>query len=127
MRKAFTLPFAIFILFIMATLGVYSLYVSSQTIKVVADEDVSKQLKIYVDSATEINLLWLSADSSRSQEGKDLNISFENGAYKFEIYNHATNQKDTIESNGTVIMDIIGTTTITGESIRVTKRLVKKP
>lgn len=126
-KKSFALPFAIMVLFIMGTLGIYSMYISSQTVQVVVDEDIQIQLKLYADSAEELNLLWLSEDSDRSQKGRDLNITFEGGRYVFMVYNTPTSLTHIPESNGTVIVDIVGFTDITGERKRITKRVVRKP
>ncbi len=126
-HKSFALPFAVFVLFIMGTLGVYSLYISASTVKTVVDEDVQLQLKLYSKSAQEVALLWLSENKDRSQNNSELNISFENGRYNFYVYNWATSLSNIKDSNGTVIMDIIGYTDYTGEIKRVTKRVVTKP
>ena len=126
-KTGFALPFAIMVLFIMGTLGVYSIYITSQTVKLVVDEDAQIQLKLYANSAEELDLLWLSEDKKRSQNNSELNISFEKGKYNFYIYNWATSLKDIPESNGTVVVDITGYTYIGDEKRRITKRVVQKP
>lgn len=126
-NKAFALPFAIMVMFIMGTLGVYSMYISSQTVNLIVDEDVQVQLELYGDSAEELSLLWLSENKQRSQKNSDINFSFEGGRYNFRVLIWDVNIDHVQESNGTVIMDILGETIVTGETKRITKRVVRKP
>jgi hypothetical protein len=117
MKKAFALPYAIMILVILGTLGIYSLQISSSTIAIVVDENIENQLNLYSKSAEELALLWLSKNNS-----SEVKISFEDGKYNFNIYTFPTAN----EYNRTIIMDITGYTEATGRRVRVTRKVIRK-
>lgn len=135
-KKAFGLPMAIFIMVLMATLGIYSFYITTQTVETVTDSDIANQLELYADSVAEINLLWLSADHERVKDTSTFEITFDD-FYFFTVQNTPIletfkdiNSTQVVERNSSVIMDIVGTTKqeITGvPQRRITKRLVGKP
>lgn len=135
MRRGFGLLYAIIILVLIATIGIYTLELSSRSVKSVSDEHIKIQMKLYMNSAVEYALLWLSeerrysnpTDFGSPDPWSDLNISYDNGRYAFQLRMYETNL-DVPESNGTVLLDIVGRFDDTGaEPIVLAKRLLIKP
>jgi len=127
-RGGFGIMYAIIVLVLISTIGVYTLELSSKSVKSASDEHLKIQLELYQNSAIEYAILWLSENKSRSQDqnGADLNISFGDG-YSFQMKMYATDPTLPPESNGTVIMDIVGRFDASSEPIIVAKRVVVKP
>jgi len=120
-RRAIGLPFAIFIMIILATLGIYSFYITSLTARSVLDKDLSHKMKLYTESAAELNILFLQGAQERTNEGSELEVTFENNRYRFII-------KNTPIGTGVVLMDIVGGFYLDGkQKRRVTLRDVAKP
>ena len=133
MRKGFGIVYAVIILVLIGTIATYTLELSSKSVKSVSDEHIKIQLQLYQNSAVEYAILWLSENKNRSNPSEfglgnssDLNITYDD-IYKFQIKMYETSLTDISESNGTVIMDIIGKFEGTSEPIVVVKRLVVKP
>ena len=127
MKKAIGLVYAIFVLVIISTILVYVLELSSFMPKVTADEYIKNQLKLYRNSAIEYALLWVSADKQRSQNTSELNITFEDN-FKFSLKIKPTNLSHIKESNGTILIDLIGMYEIANNKMYViTHRTVQKP
>lgn len=126
-RNGFGIIYAIIILVLMSTIAVYTLSLSSKTVKSVSNEHIKLQLELYRNSAIEYAILWMNEDKTRSQNpnGSDLNISFDN--YHFQVKMFATTLTDIPESNGSIILDIVGRTDVDIEPIIVAKRVVVKP
>jgi len=134
MRRGFGIIYAIVILVLIATIGIYTLELSSRSAKSVSDEHIKIQMQFYMNSAVEYALLWLSENPSRSNPGdfggadpwSDLNISYGN-RYNFQLRMYETHL-DVPESNGSVMLDIVGRFNDTGfDPIVVSKRLILKP
>ncbi len=135
MRGGFGVVYALIILVIIATIGIYTLELSARGVKSVSDEHIKIQQQLYMESAIEYALLWLSETKQRSHpvdfgeaDGwSDLNISFENNRYRFWLRMYEMTA-EVPESNGTVQLDIRGSCDLTGaEPIVTTKRLLLKP
>lgn len=126
-RNGFGIIYAIIVLVLVSTIAVYTLSLSSKTVKSVSNEHIKLQLELYRNSAIEYAILWMNEDKTRSQNpnGSDLNISFDN--YHFQIKMFATALTDIPESNGSVILDIVGRTDVDIEPIISTRRVVVKP
>lgn len=126
-RNGFGIIFAIIVLVLVSTIAVYTLSLSSKTVKSVSNEHIKLQLELYRNSAIEYAILWMNEDKTRSQNpnGSDLNISFDN--YHFQVKMFATTLTDIPESNGSVILDIVGRTDVDIEPIIVARRVVVKP
>jgi hypothetical protein len=125
--------YAIIVLVLIGTVGIFTLELSSRTVKSVSDEHVKIQLRLYMKSAVEYALLWLGEDKSRSRPGdfglpayRDLNITYDTN---YQIVMRAWETTiDVPESNGTVVLDVIGTFDATGaEPLIQTQRLLVKP
>jgi hypothetical protein len=134
MRRGFGIVYAVIILVLIATIGIYTLELSSRSVKSVSDEHIKIQMRLYMNSAVEYALLWLSDNTQRSNPTdfggadpwSDLNITYEN-RYRFQLRMYETHL-DVPESNGTVMLDIVGRFDDTGaEPIVVTRRLIVKP
>jgi len=133
MRKGFGVVYAIVILVLIGTVAIYTLELSSKSVKSVSDEHIKIQLQLYQNSAIEYALLWLSENQSRSNPGEfglgnssDLNITYDD-RFMFQIKMYETESADIPESNGTVVMDIVGRFEDSTEPLVVAKRLVVKP
>lgn len=126
-RNGFGIIYAIIVLVLMSTIAVYTLSLSSKTVKSVSNEHIRLQLELYRNSAIEYAILWMNEDKTRSQDpnGSNLNISFDN--YHFQVKMFATTLTDIPESNGSIILDIVGRTDVDIEPIVVAKRVVVKP
>ena len=133
MRRGFGIIYAIVILVLVATIGIYTLELSSRSVKSVSDEHIKIQMQLYMNSAVEYALLWLSESQQHSNpsdfglgDWSDLNISYEN-RYNFQLRMYETHL-NVPESNGTVLLDIVGRfDDPNAESIVVSKRLLVKP
>lgn len=125
-RRGFALIYAITVVVALASIASFALYTSSLTAKQVADEHIRIQLKLYMESALEYTLLWISGDQSRSQTPGSLGFTFD-GDYDVNVSITPMDLSHIAESNGTVLLDAVGRTTVTGETIRITKRTVQKP
>jgi len=132
--------YAIFVVLLLAGIAVYSLSISAQSTKVQTDEHARIQMGLYMDSAIELTLLWLSENQGRSwdnpavagDESSRFNIQFNNrgASYDVNVTCWKIPDTDNPENNGTVIMDLNGSTddaTLTGETLRMTRRTVQKP
>jgi len=62
MRKAFGLVYAIMVLVLISTLGILSLEFATKSVKTISNEHIKIQLKLYMDSAIEYALLWMSEE-----------------------------------------------------------------
>lgn len=133
MRRGFGLVYAIVILVLIGTIGIYTLELSGRSVKSVSDEHIKIQLQLYMKSAVEYALLWLSEDKRRSKpsafglgDHSDLNITYDTN-YAVQIRAWETTL-EIPESNGTVILDVRGSFAKTGaEPIVITRRLIVKP
>ena len=113
MRKAFGLVYAIMVLVLISTLGILSLEFATKSVKTISNEHIKIQLKLYMDSAIEYALLWMSEDKDRSTGGnyKDLNITYDNN---YQIIMRINHIQDSLpkESNGSVVIDMLETIVI---------------
>ena len=125
-RSGFALIYAIAVVVALASIATFALYTSSLTAKQVADEHIRIQLRLYMESALEYTLLWMSGDRNRSRRADTLDFLYDND-YDVNVSITPLNLDFIAESNGTVLLDVVGQTTITGETIRITKRTVQKP
>jgi len=133
MRRGFGIVYAMVVLVLIATIGIYTLELSSRSVKSVSDEHIKIQLQLYMNSAVEYALLWLSEEKRRSKpsafgvgDHSDLNITYDTN-YAIQIRAWETHL-DLPESNGTVLLDVIGTFDNTGlEPIVMTRRQIVKP
>ncbi len=131
-KRAFGLVTAIFVMVIVGTIGIYSFYVVAQTARTVVNQDVNMKLKLYENSAEELNLLWLSGNPNRTQKGSELKITFEN-AYHFHIVNslittqevNASGERQ--EMKATVLVDIVGRFESNDVNRARTKRTIARP
>ena len=126
MRHGFALIYAIIVIIALGTIATWSLYTSSRTVRSVADEYQRIQLGLYLDSAAEYTLLWLSESKSRSQNPGHLDLAFE-GTYEVNVTVTPLGLSHIRESNGSVLLDISGYVIDAAEPIRQTKRMVVKP
>lgn len=126
-RRGVGLIYAIIVLLAIATITTYSLYNSSQIVKVTTDEHIRIQMDLYLRSAAEWTILWMQQDRDYSQ--KEQNVSLKIDSYEFNISTMPITGSHSIEeSNGTVLVDIIGRVNIDGmDNFRVTKRYLLKP
>lgn len=134
MRRGFGIVYAVIILVLIATIGIYTLELAGRSVKSVSDEHIKIQMQLYMNSAVEYALLWLSETKQRSNPTdfgsadpwSDLNITYEN-RYRFRLRMYETSL-NVPESNGTVLLDVTGRFEDPGrEPIVVAKRLVIKP
>ena len=126
-RSGFSIIYSIFIVVVLGTILTYSLHISSLSAKSISDEHIKIQLKLYLESATELTMLWLSGDKTRSQNESNLSIAFDN-LYEFNISITPINEASNIQDlNGSVIADIIGKTTFLDTPYTTTKRVLLKP
>ena len=128
MRKAFGLIYAIMVLVLISTLGILSLEFATKSVKTISNEHIKIQLKLYMDSAIEYALLWMSEDKDRSTGSnyKDLNITYDNN---YQIIMRINHIQDSLpkESNGSVVIDMIGNYSNQDINISISKRLSVKP
>lgn len=139
-KNASVLLYAIVVLVLLGTIATYAMYYALQTQRISIDEFARIQLETYARSAAEFGVLWMQSGNpvGRSVGNvPDVNVTFDN-IYRYEIYIHPVVGSQSIaESNGTVVMDIVGTIndmTEIDESggegtspYRYTKRIVVKP
>ena len=125
MRRSFSLAYAILIVVLISTVMVLSLQFSAKTVFVSSKENIKIQLKLYMDSAIEYTLLWMSKDKTRSQQDQNLSISYDDNNYTIYIQIHSIKDPLPKETNGSVIVDVVGVKPNT--NIRLTKRISLKP
>jgi len=128
MRKAFGLIYAIMVLVLISTLGILSLEFATKSVKTISNEHIKIQLKLYMDSAIEYALLWMSEDKDRSTGSnyKDLNITYDNNYQIIMRINHIQDYLPK-ESNGSVMIDMIGKYSNQDINISMSRRICVKP
>ncbi|MGP1561552.1 MAG: hypothetical protein ACTTIC_05625 [Helicobacteraceae bacterium] len=135
-RKAIGLPFAIFIMVVLATIGVYSFYITSTTVRTVVEQDILNKMKLYASSAAELDILWLQGHKGRVENPSDFNVSFEENRYMFKLHNTPLRgrekdlKSETSDLNKTVVLiDVVGVANkdLVGQERRIAFRLVAKP
>lgn len=129
-RGGFGIIYSVFIMILVATIMSYMLETGSQTSKMSLDEYIKIQNKLYEDSAIEWAILQIQNDNTKNAT-ETYSISFENN-FDFNITaREITGASGIPESNGTVMLDVIGTCTLmgsgAGEQLRTHKRLLVKP
>jgi len=138
-KSGSVLLYAIFVVVLLGSIATYAMYFAVQTQRVSFDEFSRIQLELYARSAAEFGVLWMQSgtDQNRSQKEQNLSVTFDD-RYNYEIYIHPVTGSQTItESDGTVVMDIVGTIDDMQEfaedssagttPYRYTKRIVVKP
>ena len=129
MRKAFGVIFAVMILVMLSSLGIFMLEILAKNTKTLSDEHIKTQLKLYLDSSVEYALLWMSEDKNRSSNAdyKDLNFLYDN-YYKITLRIYHIKDYLPKETKGSVIIDVSGRyDNALNEPIVLTKRVVVKP
>jgi hypothetical protein len=128
MRKAFGLVYAIMILVLISSIGILSLEFATKSVKTVSNEHIKIQLKLYMDSAIEYALLWMSTDKSKSTGSnyKDLNITYDKYYKIIMRINHIQDYLPK-ESNGSVMIDMIGKYSNQDINISMSRRICVKP
>ena len=144
MRKSVALISAIFFIVLMATLLILALSFSTQTSKQSADIYTKEQLELLSMSGTEFALLAISGHerNTTSKCVENINMRYPKTDPRYDINisiyyigkqlpcnpNHIlSNNIDTIESNGTVIIDTVVTNLQSDEPIRYHRRTIQKP
>lgn len=126
-RKGFALLYAVFLMIIVATVGMHTLYLINSTTVNTSNEHIKTQINLYTSSTIEYTLLWMSENQSYSTSIQDLNISYP-GGYKFQIHITPINvPADIPESKGIVLMDINGEYKDNINNIKISKRTIQKP
>lgn len=136
-KKAFSIVYAIVIMVLIATIAAYTLSMSAQSAKTTTDEHIRIQMQLYMKSTIEYALLWLSGEKNErtddisgsgcSTSSNMLQLNYDD-QYFFNVrICQIEGAKSLLESNGTVMIDVNGTTALMDEPYHITKRLLVKP
>lgn len=140
LKKAFAIPYALFISFIIALVGVYTMELSTKTQSALVKENIKTQMNLYIDSTIEYALLKLSQEKTISASTTDIIDSYEidyPNNFKFKVsviplygINSgiiASPQEAPEESAGTVIIDIKGIYQDDIYPFSISLRTIQKP
>jgi len=129
MKKAFGIFYAIVILLLISSVGIFVLENVARDIKLASDEHIKTQLNFYINSSIEYALLWMSENKNRSSGAnyKDLEFLYDK-FYKIDLRIYHIKDFLPKESKGSVIIDIKARyDNGANETIVVTKRVSVKP
>ena len=126
-RKGFALLYAVFLMIIVATIGMHTLFLINSTTVNTVNEHIKTQMNLYTSSSIEYTLLWMSENKTNSTTTQDLNISYP-GGYNFTIHIKPIAVPVNIpESQGIVLIDVKGEYSDKINHIITTKRTMQKP
>ena len=141
MRKGFSLLTAIFVMLLIGSVLYLTLTLAAKATKQTADIYLKEQARLLARSATEYELLRISGfdfsgggcytGENYTFEGIDVNatIRYIGNNFPASCALAGANAIQTIDSNGTILLDIVVSYTdpSTGEQVRFHRRTIQKP